>query len=477
MRRWFISYRLPDEALAKALKAAVERKDKNARVLLGRAELRAGGFGLRALADEIAKADGFILLAGQAGFGNRQALEYYLALDRHANSGFPLVLVLPEGRKAPSLPFLRECCHWIVTPDPASEKDVEHLIEALAGQGSKPEEEGTSPSSLLHFTSSFRGLLEQTIAREGKAKAQARRAQALAFAGLIIILGLVGVINQSSLAAQWHWWTLERPYMLAEFRPHVLGADAERALKPGQSFKECAKDCPEMVVVPAGAFLMGSPPNEPGRFDNEGPQHRVTIARRFALGKFDVTFDEWDACVRFGGCPDVSDGGWGRGRQPVINVSWEEAQDYVAWLSKMTAKTYRLVYELEWEYAARAGTTTAAYWGDAIGKNNAACIGCGSKWDDLQPAPVGSFKPNQFGLYDMAGNLWQWTQDCYHDNYDGAPTDGSAWATPPACKYRVTRGGSWCDTPSLFRSAARTRITTVNRYDFLGFRVARTLSP
>ena len=180
-----------------------------------------------------------------------------------------------------------------------------------------------------------------------------------------------------------NWYMTMRPYMLRQVRPYVLTAEAERALEPGASFRECAKDCPEMIVVPAGEFMMGSHPR-PRRAasDNEGPQHKVTIARPFAVSKFDVTFADWDACVSVGGCPQVSDSGFGRGTKPVINVTWDEAQQYVAWLSEMTGRPYRLLTEAEWEYAARAGTTTAYYWGDEIGKANANCNGCGSQWDN-----------------------------------------------------------------------------------------------
>jgi formylglycine-generating enzyme required for sulfatase activity len=173
------------------------------------------------------------------------------------------------------------------------------------------------------------------------------------------------------------------------------------------TFKECS-DCPQMIVVPAGSFTMGSPANERGwRRDFEGPQHRVNLPRQFAVGQFEVTFDEWDACVVDSGCNGYkpSDQGWGRGRQPVINVTWNDAKAYVAWLSNKTGQTYRLLTEAEYEYATRAGTTTAYPWGDEIGKNNANCSACGSQWDRKQTAPVGSFTANGFGLYDMVGNV------------------------------------------------------------------------
>jgi formylglycine-generating enzyme required for sulfatase activity len=263
--------------------------------------------------------------------------------------------------------------------------------------------------------------------------------------------------------------------MQANIWPYVLTAEAERALKPGDSFRECAgEDCPEMIVVPPGEFTMGSPATETGRLGNEGPQHPVTIGHPFAASKFDLTFNDWDACVSVGGCVKVSDSGYGRGTRPVINVSWDDAQQYVAWFSRMTGRPYRLLTEAEWEYAARAGTTTAFYWGEDIGKGNANCKGCGSEWDNRETSPVGSFKPNAFGLYDMAGNVWQWMQDCYHEDYSNAPNDGSAW-TLGDCSIHVDRGGSAFTDPQRLRAAARGRSSSVSRSNDLGFRLARTI--
>jgi formylglycine-generating enzyme required for sulfatase activity len=198
------------------------------------------------------------------------------------------------------------------------------------------------------------------------------------------------------------------------------------------------------------------------------------IVKPFAVSKFDATFADWDACVSVGGCPKASDSGWGRDTRPVINVSFDEAQTYVEWLSQMTGQPYRLLTEAEWEYATRAGTTTAYYWGGEIGKGNANCDGCGSEWDNRRTSPVRSFKPNAFGLYDMAGNVWQWVQDCYHGDYKEAPTDGSAW-TNGGCSDRVVRGGSWSYEPLFLRSALRIRLSTNSRTRGLGFRVGRTL--
>ena len=234
---------------------------------------------------------------------------------------------------------------------------------------------------------------------------------------------------------QWTWYTSVRPFLAANVWPYALKPATEAALKPGTSFRECAARspdndyCPDMIVLPAGSFWMGARPSENQPL--EQPQHKVRIAKPFAVSKYELTFDEWDTCATYGDCPkDTSDGSWGRGQRPVINVTWDEAQTYVKWLSKVTGKSYRLLSEAEYEYAARAGKETTYPWGNDIkldGKAMANCPGCGSKWDNKQPAPVGSFDPNGFGLYDVVGNVGAWTQDCVHNNYNGAPTDGSAW--------------------------------------------------
>jgi Sulfatase-modifying factor enzyme 1/TIR domain len=218
-------------------------------------------------------------------------------------------------------------------------------------------------------TSDTKAFIAESRQAELTARRRSRILNAALYAMLIsIILGLIGWINQSYITEEANWFITMRPYMLASVRPYVLTAEAERGLRPQASFRECAKDCPEMIVIPAGEFTMGSPATEKDRTDDEGPQHEVSIARPFAVSKFDVTFADWDACVSVGGCPKVEeDNGWGRGTQPVINVSWDDAQQYVAWLSKMTGKPYRLLTEAEWEYAARAGSSTAYPWGNDIG--------------------------------------------------------------------------------------------------------------
>jgi formylglycine-generating enzyme required for sulfatase activity len=240
-----------------------------------------------------------------------------------------------------------------------------------------------------------------------------------------------------------------------------------------------------MIVVPSGNFTMGSPSSEPERDDNEA-QVRVTIAKPFAAGKFAVTFDEWDACVADGGCGGYKppDNGWGRGRRPVINVSWNDAQKYVSWINGKTGKTYRLLSEAEREYVTRAGTTTPFWWGSSISPTQAnyewsadPYKGGGSKGEYRRKTlPDDSFEPNPWGLYQVHGNVWEWTQDCYDKDNSSNPGDGSA-RTRGDCNFRVIRGGSWIVVPRSLRAAYRFRFTTVNRDNVLGFRVGRTLTP
>ena len=280
---------------------------------------------------------------------------------------------------------------------------------------------------------------------------------------------------------------------------------------PGDTFQDCP-GCPKLVVVPSGSFMMGSPENEEGRSNHEGPMHEVRIGYQLAVGVYPVTFDEWDACVSDGGCGgyEPKDKDWGRGTRPVINVSWNDAKRYVGWLSWKTGKGYRLLSESEWEYVARAGTDTSYWWGNEIGRNRANCDGCGSHWDDektssvgssvaaagvvvgaavsaiadlygrhrnvMKTSPAGSFSANVFGLYDVHGNVLEWVEDCWNDDYDAAPTDGSAWESGK-CSERVVRGGSCDATPRHLRSAYRLGITTGYRSQNAGFRVARTLTP
>jgi len=239
------------------------------------------------------------------------------------------------------------------------------------------------------------------------------------------------------------------------------------------SFRDCDDVCPEMVKLPSGRFTMGSPESEPERNPLE-VQHSVAIAKSFAIGKYDVTFAQWDACVADGGCNGYkpADEGWGRDNRPVINVNLADARSYAAWLTRKTGKAYRLLSEAEWEYAARGGTSTAYYWGDAAGQKHANCKGCGTEWDDLQSSPVGTFPPNPFGLYDMAGNVWSWIADCWNPRFDGAPVDGGAWETG-TCSQHVLRGGAYDHEFGPLRAASRGGYDVTARDSSIGFRIAR----
>jgi formylglycine-generating enzyme required for sulfatase activity len=278
-----------------------------------------------------------------------------------------------------------------------------------------------------------------------------------------------------------------------------LTAAQERGLKPKDIFREC-DGCPEMVVIPAGSFTMGSPGSEKERLDFEGPQHIVTIRTPFAVGKLHVTVEQYAAFVRDTGYEKSRSCRWSNpgfaqdGSHPVVCVAWDDAKAYAAWLAKKTGKPYRLLSEAEWEFAARGRTSSGTYprfwFGDdendlckygnfadqkynassKYGKTSASC-------DDgyEQTSPAGHFLPNAFGLYDMFGNAYQWVEDCWHKDYKGTPADGSAW-TPAGCGTgRVVRGGSWWAGPAYVRAASRMAYTA--EVIHVGFRLARTLAP
>jgi formylglycine-generating enzyme required for sulfatase activity len=280
--------------------------------------------------------------------------------------------------------------------------------------------------------------------------------------------------------------------------------------KPGDTFKDCPDECPEMVVLPAGSFRMGSPASEFGRDRDEGPQHTVMIMKPFAAGKREVTRDQFaafaaasrykvgDRCWTFdgntfeerSGRSYLNPGYEQDGTHPVVCVSWDDAQAYVAWLSMKTAKPYRMLSEAEWEYAARSGSASRNSFGDvseqqckfANGADETAkASGLPKDWKYAtckdgyaRTAPAGSFKPNAFGLYDMHGNVHEWCADAWHPNYQGAPADGAAWLGADTSSS-ILRGGSWELSPRDLRSAVRLKCQRGIRRSNVGFRVARTL--
>jgi formylglycine-generating enzyme required for sulfatase activity len=250
--------------------------------------------------------------------------------------------------------------------------------------------------------------------------------------------------------------------------------------QPGEVFRDVEKPwCPELVAIPSGSFVMGSPDTEKGRSANEGPQHAVRFTQPFALGRYPVSFEEYNHFCGVEGRKKPRDGRWGRGRRPAINVSWEDARAYCEWLSEQTGQGYRLPSEAEWEYACRAGTTTRYWWGNEITHEDANYSGGVLKvlvrLFTGKTTEVGSHPPNPWGLYDMHGNVWERVEDYWHDSYEGAPDDGSAWTTGDY-RWRVQRGGSWLSVPENLRSADRSRSIPDFRENVLGFRVARTLS-
>ena len=257
------------------------------------------------------------------------------------------------------------------------------------------------------------------------------------------------------------------PEPVPESAPGPVSATAFRTF---QDTLKAGSQGPEMVELPAAEYLMGSPGNSMNY--DEIPRHKVTLSG-FSISKNEVTFAEYDKFARATGRRLPYDESWGRGRRPVINVSWSDAQAYAVWMSKQTGKNYRLPTEAEWEYAARAGSSANIWWDSTEEVKPANCFNCGSQWDGERTAPAGSFKANDFGLHDMAGNAQEWTEDCYYKSYAGAPEDGSARVTP-ICTQRVVRGGGYTSPLDTLRNAKRGQYDQDTRLDNLGFRVVRS---
>jgi len=241
---------------------------------------------------------------------------------------------------------------------------------------------------------------------------------------------------------------------------------ATTAAPTAKEFRDC-EQCPAMVKLPGGQFEMGSLADA-----SERPPHRVHVAG-FALGAYEVTQREWKACVAAGACSDKPRVGVPNDRLPMMDLSWDDATKYVQWLRSLTGKPYRLPSEAEWEYAARAGTTTPYAWGKEIGVARANCSGCGGTYDPKLPAAVGSFPPNAWGLHDMEGGVAEWTEDCWHKSYESAPANGSPWQSP-RCTEHVLRGGSWKNPPADLTVSSRNFYDGSVRYVANGMRVAVT---
>jgi formylglycine-generating enzyme required for sulfatase activity len=302
--------------------------------------------------------------------------------------------------------------------------------------------------------------------KEEARSATVRQRTIILVVALAILSSLVGTgwWLQDVLREQAHWRLIMKPTALS------ASQEGDAQSQPNRLIADCENGCPKLAVIMPGGFEMGS---VEARFPREHPQHRVAIAHAFAIAQHELTFDEWDHCVASGGCrADVTTGGWGRGRQPVINVTWKDAKQYTAWLSKVTGRRYRLPTEAEWEYAARAGTQDFF----SFGNDGTELDGHGwyAENSENRPQPVARKRANKFGLYDMHGNVAEWTEDCANDTYQNAPTDGTAWLKGN-CLARVFRGGSWLHGARMTRSANRDWLVGDDRKDYIGFRVVREL--
>lgn len=350
-----------------------------------------------------------------------------------------------------------------------------HYQFIKAGQDAQAAREGAERKTIEGMRAALeREMAAQTerelaLRRERLTLDRMRRAQTAIAALLfcIIVMG-IGWSSQELVIAQYQWRFRMGPSAL------TAAQEREKASQPGSSFSECKSGCPTMIVLPSGKFIMGSPDGEKDRSVDEGPQREIAIAKPFAVGRTEVTFAEYDACVASAACEEPHDSGFGRGDRPVINVSWSDAKTYAAWLSRMTGKPYRLLTEAEWEYAARAGGAGRWSFGDedaALGEHAWILANAGGKTQ-----PVGKKKPNAFGLYDVHGGVYEWVEDCYGP-YQLSATDGAIAVEQPGCASRVIRGGAWHREPRLVRVADRDAVPAGGRRNVLGIRLARTLSP
>lgn len=464
----FISYKREDQPTARQLADALEREGWN---VWWDPNLRAGDRFDDVIEKALNEAKCVIVLWSAGSLQSRYVRdEAAFALERNK--------LVPIAIENVELPFRFSRVHtprllkWNGSREYA---EYHRLVEDISGLIGRPVMTGAENVSA-------RTRLRAKSARLSKLPPRS----IISIGGLTVLIAIIG------------WWLLrgkdsvdlppqpaytvtspEKPSMRTEAPPAGSPpVEREVVVAPSKFFRDRLRtggEGPQMIVIPDGSFRMG---NLQGKNDkDEIPIHSVQLNKPFALSRFEVNFDEYDAFAKATGRELPEDRGWGRGRRPVINVSWEDAQAYAKWLSEQTGKRYRLPSEAEWEYATRAGSKTQYWWGDTIGRGQANCDGCGSHWDNKQTAPVGSFKVNPFGLYDTAGNVWEWVEDCWHGNYNDAPVDGRAWEEENGgiCGQRVIRGGSWDGGPRDLRSSDRSRTIADNRYLYLGFRLAQDL--
>jgi formylglycine-generating enzyme required for sulfatase activity len=543
----FISYRRDDSAgNAGRVHDRLEREFGRDLLFMDVDSVPLGVNFVKVLGEEIAKCDALLAIIGPGWLdardenGNRRLdslddfvrIEIEMALKR----GIPVIPILLEGTRVPKahrLPDgLKELAlrNGIDIRHASFRDDMERLIRGLKGLQS-PQKPDLAATSRVDRDRAEGGVMANaTIAHTQGGRQLRLGVRSVAFVWLAAAMGALVLAwvaaDQAGVVRLWP----SRPAKTASseslngkvqadpaegkkaesdkrtgaepkgrVEEDAARSDPALTVEPGsgQSFRDQLTDgkpcttCPEMVVVPAGSFIMGSPLSEEGRDDIEGPQRKVTIAQPVAVGKYEVTFAEWDACVAAGGCKqNPDDEGWGRGKRPVINVSWDDiTKEYLPWLSRRTGKSYQLLTEAEWEYAARAGSTTRFHFGneekDLCNYGNVADLTAKEKNEEwtvancrdghVNTAAVGSFKDNAFGIHDVHGNVWEWVQDCFRESYASAPLDGSA-VTYGDCNDRVVRGGSWIGNPLNVRSGSRFLITPDVRDNWVGFRLARTLN-
>jgi formylglycine-generating enzyme required for sulfatase activity len=345
------------------------------------------------------------------------------------------------------------------------EEEQRKQQERQESERERGEQAQQSSAVKAHTRQTDSHIAQPTPAGSGSDKASSTRSNSYLW---LFIFGLVAVLSISLLMNK----TEQKRQKVSVLSQPESGSFRDTLSSGGKG--------PEMVWIPAGSFMMGSPKSETGRGSNEGPQRKVQI-RSFALGKTEVTFDEYDRFADATGRKRPDDQSWGRGSRPVINVSWNDAVAYAEWLSGETGKSYRLPSEAEWEYAARAGMPTPFSTGTCITTEQANYdgnfdyAGCGANTGVYRQKTVttGSLPPNPWELHEVHGNVWEWVQDCYVDSYKGAPSDGAPRVSG-TCKYRVFRGGSWNFIPRYVRSASRNFNAPVTRNFIIGFRLART---
>jgi formylglycine-generating enzyme required for sulfatase activity len=482
MSKVFVSYRRDDSAgYAHAIYRELLQHFSKDRLFMDVDTVKPGADFVRVIEEAVGKCDVLVALIGKrwvvgepmgtSRLDNEKdyvRLEVSTALAR----GIHVVPVLVDGMTMPSEDIL---------PAPLQSLTRRNAIEISNTRFNFDVERViTAVRKILDETEAKRKADEEKKGRREQEIPSLRRKYGPVAAAVAVLLTLFGFV---------FWWpkpqeapikgaSIVKPQPPQEIVPGVperkSEAQKEIIVRVFRDRLKTGREGPEMVVIPAGSFRMGDVQGDGSK--DELPVRAVRIEKLFAIGRYEATFDEYEQFVTATKRQLPDDRRWGRGRRPVINVSWQDAVNYANWLSEQAGKRYRLPSEAEWEYAARGGKEAAYWWGKDLAQGMANCNGCGSQWNGKQTAPVGSFKSNPFGLYDTAGNVWEWVEDCWHDNYKSAPADSAAWkeAGGGYCARRVIRGGSWI-TPGNVRSSVRYWFPAINLTYDVGFRLAQDL--